>query len=995
MADLELCFLGELRVLHDGSPQPLPPSKKTRALLAYLALAGRPVRRERLCELLWHIPDDPRGSLRWSLSKLRRLVDDPQRQRIVADRVQVEFDATDIAIDVHALHALSGAALETATVEQLERAVERLQGHFLEGLELSDYFDFHAWCVAERELAARSQSRLLRALVARLDDHPERALRHAGALVAASPYDESARVALVRLLARLGRRAEAEQQCRLAERLLAEAGVRPGAALRQALSSAHEPCLPPPVAVAPPPAAAQEAAAQGELLGRARELSELAAVFDRAASGAGASFVLLQGDPGIGKSRLLQASSERARQLGATVLEGAAFASTAMRPFALWIEATAGLPEGDAAAVFDAATLDNRDRLFGALSDVIARQCQDGPLLLVLDDLHWCDDSSAAALHYIARIHRQRPLVGLLAARADELRDNAALQQALQGLRRDGLLQELSVGPLPEEALRQLIARRSPRADAERLCRQCGGNTLLAIELARAEATGDDHRTLEQLVRERLACLEPDQGDVLRWAAVLSPRISSAALERVTALDSADIIAVLEAAARQGLLRTAGHAFLFSHELLAHAIYHDISPLRRQVMHRRVAELLERDTAMDLGYAADLAHHAARSGDPGLAARAMVAAARLCLRFFANDDAFRLASDGLRWAGQLPEAERICLSLELNDVLLTARPLADWQQAAASYVDLAEQALDHGALSHARLGYHMASYVRWVHGQWAGARDETLQAERVSRGGSELERIAGLAEAARCLAMLERDLSHADAMLMEAQALADRQRLRSAALTSATGMLRYHEGRLDEAAEAFQEARTLYKSAGDRINEFQANEYLVMIDLESGDLDSAHARCSTLTMLGDKLREGSEGPFAHALNALCRHAGAGAAAALGESLDESLEALRAADARYRLAYVLTRAALIDLERGELDGAARRAGEALEHASLLQRSTEMLLAHLVLARCCEQSGDGEGYRAHAAAVADLAQRPVAAWALRRAGAALPTKGEGNG
>ena len=90
----------------------------------------------------------------------------------------------------------------------------------------------------------------------------------------------------------------------------------------------------------------------------------------------------------------------------------------------------------------------------------------------------------------------------------------------------------------------------------------------------------------------------------------------------------------------------------------------------------------------------------------------------------------------------------------------------------AEYAALAEQALDHGALAHARLGYHMASYVRWTHGQLGGAREQILQSERVVRGAGDEEHIVGMAETAKCLVMLERDLSQADAMLMEAQALA-------------------------------------------------------------------------------------------------------------------------------------------------------------------------------------------------------------------------------
>jgi len=83
---LNLAVLGEFRVLRDGQPVVLPPSKKTRALLAYLAVVQRPQRRERLCEMFWEIPDDPRGALRWSLSRIRQIVDSDSDSWVRADR---------------------------------------------------------------------------------------------------------------------------------------------------------------------------------------------------------------------------------------------------------------------------------------------------------------------------------------------------------------------------------------------------------------------------------------------------------------------------------------------------------------------------------------------------------------------------------------------------------------------------------------------------------------------------------------------------------------------------------------------------------------------------------------------------------------------------------------------------------------------------------------------------------------------------------------------
>ena len=498
---------------------------------------------------------------------------------------------------------------------------------------------------------------------------------------------------------------------------------------------------------------------------------------------------------------------------------------------------------------------------------------------------------------------------------------------------------------------------------------------------ARAEAAGDSGQSIGELVQERLARFDSAGGEMLRWAAVLAPRIDATTLGRVTGLDWNTIREALDTAARNAMLLPTERGFRFSHDLIARSIYAAIPLARRRTMHRRIAELLEQDTALDPERAADLAHHASQSGDAALAARAMVSAGQLCLRFFANDEALSLARKGLQSVEQLAPAERICLTLELREIMLAAAPLENWEEAAREYAVLAEQALDHGSLSHARRGYYMASYVRWMHGHSSGAREQILQSERVTRGGTEQEQIVGMAEAAKCLAMLERDLTHADAMLMEAQALAARKHVRHHAIAAARGMLRFHENELDAAADLFEEARALARACGDRINEFQANEYLAMIEIERGRPQSARARCAVLMELGEKLREGSERPFARALDALCEYAIADKPA----PLETALEDLRNADAKYRLAYILTRAALVDLERQRPQAAIERASEALACAEALDRATEVMLAHFALARALHAVNDLVGSARHAAALAELDGTLVARWARDRAAA----------
>jgi tetratricopeptide (TPR) repeat protein len=396
---------------------------------------------------------------------------------------------------------------------------------------------------------------------------------------------------------------------------------------------------------------------------------------------------------------------------------------------------------------------------------------------------------------------------------------------------------------------------------------------------------------------------------------------------------------------------------------------------------------MEADSRMDLDHAAQLAHHASLSGDAGLAARALVLAGRLCLRFFANDKAAQHARRGLQLTAQLSGAERVRVCIDLHDVLLSSSPVDDWESAAAEYVALAEEALDLGDLEHARLGYHMAAVLRWEHGQWSGAQEVSLQAARIVRGGGDEQNIIGLAETAKCLVMLERDLPQADAMLMEAQALAERNRFRHHSILIGRGLLCLHEDRLDEAAELFLEARSLSKAAGDHISEFQANENLVLIAWYQGDCVRALKLCEPLRELAGKLRDGSEQPLAQAVYGLCLYHEHDDP----EPLNQAIEDLRIADAKHRLAYTQSRAAMIDLERGRVESAVARAREALQSAELLRRPTEMLIAHLALYHAGMATGDERAIAAESEAMSALCEQGVAVWARQKARAALTQNG----
>lgn len=172
---LEVRVLGGLSVLRDGTEVALPPSRKTRALLAYLAVVDRPQRRERLCELFWEIPDDPRAALRWSLSRLRQVTGDALQA--TRDSVSLRRDA--FVLDYERLKRTLSANLATVDVDEMESAVALFRGGFLEDVALPRCPDFEAWRTAIADEIELAEIRIRRALVDRLDDEPERALIHA------------------------------------------------------------------------------------------------------------------------------------------------------------------------------------------------------------------------------------------------------------------------------------------------------------------------------------------------------------------------------------------------------------------------------------------------------------------------------------------------------------------------------------------------------------------------------------------------------------------------------------------------------------------------------------------------------------------------------------------------------------------------------------------------------------------------------------------------
>lgn len=206
---LEINVFGELRVTQDGVLQTLPPSRKARALLAYLAMTGRPVRRERLCELLWNIPDDPRASLRWALSRIRKVVDTPNKQRIQADRERVAIDLNDVQVDFVTARGQLFDTEKTISADDLSKIANTLSEPILDGLDDAGQQEFETWLMGEREDARLMQVNALRRLATHAELDPADRIKWAYRWLDLMPFEVQAAKRLIADFRATGRFEEA------------------------------------------------------------------------------------------------------------------------------------------------------------------------------------------------------------------------------------------------------------------------------------------------------------------------------------------------------------------------------------------------------------------------------------------------------------------------------------------------------------------------------------------------------------------------------------------------------------------------------------------------------------------------------------------------------------------------------------------------------------------------------------------------------------------
>src|SRR5215204_3699961 len=278
-------MLGPLTISRNAVAIPLPASRKVRALFAYLALSPHAVARSHLCELLWDVPNDPRGELRWCLSKIRSLVDQDFRRRVEARGDAVRLDLSDCSVDAIDVARATQEGIDTLAPERLRALSVPFNGDFLAGLEVDRSPAFNNWVTAQRRRFRAYHAAVLEHLVRSVSD--DEAFGFLERWLELAPFDPRVHEILLNALARRGRIREGEEHLAATIRLFEAEGLD-GAPIRETWRAARADASPRVQAVAAsPPASSAGRAEIGMAQPRRASMAVMPFVDRHAAAGVG------------------------------------------------------------------------------------------------------------------------------------------------------------------------------------------------------------------------------------------------------------------------------------------------------------------------------------------------------------------------------------------------------------------------------------------------------------------------------------------------------------------------------------------------------------------------------------------------------------------------------------------------------------------------------------------------------------------------------------
>jgi DNA-binding SARP family transcriptional activator len=693
LAPISLSLLGGFQAERNGKPIAAFESNKVRALLAYLVVeAGRSHQRSALAGLLWpdHSEELARTNLRHVLRQLRQTLPDqhgdPPLVLATQQTIQVNpagaftLDVTQFTDLLTASTRCGHRALSDCPgcIERYGQAAALYRGPFLAGFALHDSDIFDEWAMTQREQLHRQVLEVFFSLASHYEAIGEYGLsrQYVAHQIELEPWREEAHRQLMRVLALSGQRTAALAQFARCRAILAdELGVDPDTetlALYEAIRTGKLAAVPqghagaaPPSAQAPQfaqaarsPAPAALAAptagttdshlhslARGRLVGRGRELAQLAQLWDQAQNGQG-QLALVVGEPGIGKTRLIQALSAHIQQQGARILRGGCYEYEATTPYLPFVEGLRAHVHAHGADTLRAqlgptatelARLapeievklgmlapspsllpgDERLRLFDNIARFLRSLASDRGLLVFLDDLHWADRSTLVLLHYLLRHLRSDRLLVVVAYREIELDSDHPLIDALAEWNHERLATRISLERLSRAETDELLhglfeqENRAP-AFAEAIYRETEGNPFFVEEVVKAllaqeqqyRADDQQHKgiaalaipqTIKEAIGRRLRRLSHACGEMLHTAAALGKTFAFAELAAVVPANEDTLLNALDEACAAQLIRPSQtDSFTFTHDKIRETLYQELNPIRRRRLHQRIGEAFEK-----------------------------------------------------------------------------------------------------------------------------------------------------------------------------------------------------------------------------------------------------------------------------------------------------------------------------------------------------------------------------------------------------------------
>jgi DNA-binding SARP family transcriptional activator len=661
---LRIHLFGPLRLAGGEAGPLLRLAPRAQRLLAYLLLRrDATLEREHIAFKLW--PDQPEtealSALRRALSDLRAGLPKPAgHEWILVQANTLRWNAAaEYWLDVAHFEQLMAAG----TSEALLGAAELCADDLLPGWG-------EEWLDGERERLLQMRLEALRRLATHYRARGElgRALHFAQRQLALDPLAEASQRQLMALHYAAGDRAAAlAQYAQFRAQLQDELGVEPMPDT-QALAAAIGRGEPLPAAQPPRPANPKPRAVQMPPVGRETETVRLNDWWDQALRGAG-RLVIVSGEAGVGKSRLLSATTERAAARGGLCLVGQSYEfenALPYQPIVEMLRTAAGLiyaadlapahrallarlaPDVLGAAASSAAVQDDqRGLLFEALLQAFVALARAQPLLLLFEDVHWAAGSTLDWLTYVTPRLGASPILVIITYRTGEIDAQHALARLEQRFAREGALSTLSLRPLTREANQELVAqfsgleRGASQPLADRLFAETGGNPFFLSEVVRGlieagqivvaggqwtgrftEAAGVELPLPESLrltIIARVERLTEMTRAFLHAAAVAGRVFHYDLVQRAGGWADPPALEALDQAIARGFVheQQPGGSFVFAHHLVQEAIYAALTAPRRAYWHRRLAEVLE--TIQPEEYEG-LAHHWTQAGEAARAA---------------------------------------------------------------------------------------------------------------------------------------------------------------------------------------------------------------------------------------------------------------------------------------------------------------------------------------------------------------------------------------